>query len=162
MKTEPMNCPRCHTDLGEQDTHYGIVETDHNIAWQSVECGNCGCGWKQEYTYTGFTFDDPEDLKPLRITFDVKSIKRGSEMGLYVTINEKGSWLRRYTNVPAYRNLYKDLQILVQSLKLNHDLTKPDEPFTFSLIDVGGHLQSSDDDPVGVDLAYDFRQGYLH
>lgn len=161
MITEPLNCPRCQLDLGEGDTTYGIVETDHNIAWQSVTC-ECGCSWRQEYDYTGLTFDDPEDLKPLRITFDIKNLPNCSGKGLYITVNEKGSWFRRYTNIPAHNNLHKDLEIVVRSMRLNHDLTNPDEPFAFSLIDVGGHLKCSQGDPVGVNVASEFTRNYLY
>jgi hypothetical protein len=154
MPTEPLNCPRCEVDLGEGDTTYGIVQTDQNIAWQQVTC-ECGCGWRQEYDYTGFTFDDPEDLKPLRIQFDLQNYQGGK--GLKITFNETSTWLRRYTDIPVYRNLYNDLMTMLISLKMSHDLSNPDELFEFSLIDVGGYLSSSDCDPVGVDLASEFR-----
>ena len=56
--TEPLLCPRCDADLGEVDTTYGIVHTDHNIAWRDVTCGDCDTTWTERYTFDHFVIEE--------------------------------------------------------------------------------------------------------
>lgn len=44
-------CPACGgTDISSA----GSVGTDSKIAWQPVECENCGATWNDCYTLTGY------------------------------------------------------------------------------------------------------------
>lgn len=55
---EPLYCPTCKADLGEVDVHYTMVETDHNVAWREVTCGECDSTWKEHYTFDCFIMEE--------------------------------------------------------------------------------------------------------
>ena len=48
-----LECPNCRS-MEKMEIH-GHVQTDGGIAWQNIECGDCGALWVDTYTMTGFT-----------------------------------------------------------------------------------------------------------
>lgn len=45
-------CPYCgSTDLSGQDFDMGV-----GLAWQDVSCLDCGKGWRDQYTLTGWQY----------------------------------------------------------------------------------------------------------
>jgi transcription elongation factor Elf1 len=72
IKSKGICCPFCDSE----NLDAGTMQTDAGIAWQDIECCNCGSSWRDEYELIDMTnIDKKNKVGPYTTPLTVDTIK---------------------------------------------------------------------------------------